>query len=71
MRLGKVVINLKYVVDLDNDEMVQRAKDCLCKDVMSLIEYNDLVNAIDAVEDSSVKEDQIPSFLFDITKPIK
>lgn len=65
MRLGRVVFNMGYgyVVNLDNEEMVQHAKDCMYEDVMSMVKYNDLASAIDTVEDSNVKEDQIPDFL--------
>ncbi len=33
MRLGKVQIHLDYVVDLDNEEMVQRAINALYEDL--------------------------------------
>ena len=36
-RLGKVHIDLGYYVDLNDQSMVQHAKDCLYEDLCSLV----------------------------------
>jgi hypothetical protein len=66
MRLGKITIDLEYVVDLDNEEMVEYAKNCIYEDVMSAMKYNEIQNYIKVGdEDKSLTEDDIPAFLTD------
>lgn len=59
MRLGKVCITHHYVVDLDNEEMVDGAKLELYEDIKNGFEYS----WMDIVEDSSLSESDIPEFL--------
>lgn len=63
MRLGRVVLNMGYVVDLDNDDMVIQAREALYSDIMSLVKYDEIGESIETVEDSSLKKEQIPDFL--------
>jgi hypothetical protein len=66
MRLGKITFDLEYVVDLDNEEMVEYAKNCIYEDVMSAMKYNEIQNYIKVGdEDKSLTEDDIPAFLTD------
>ena len=66
MKLGKVVINLEYVVDLDNKEMVEHAQDALYEDLMSAYKYNGLANWIGIKEgDENLSESDIPEFLLE------
>jgi TusA-related sulfurtransferase len=68
MKLGKVLINLSYVVDLDNEEMVKQAKQFLCEDMSNLVKYEDIYSWVATVEDSSLSERDIPSFLLEEEK---
>jgi hypothetical protein len=66
MRIGKITFDLEYVVDLDNEEMVEYAKNCIYEDVMSAMKYNEIQNYIKVGdEDKSLTEDDIPAFLTD------
>jgi hypothetical protein len=62
MLLGKVLIDLSYVVDLDNKTMVDEACECLVEDLRNMIKYNDFPD-FDFVPDNSLTIADIPSFL--------
>lgn len=63
MRLGRVIINMNYVVDLDNPQMVEEAKSSVYEDIMNAVKYNELSFYIDIVEDNTAKEGEIPEWL--------
>ncbi len=65
MRLGRVVLNFSYVVDLDNEDMVSEAKDCIYEDVMNAAKYEELHTYIDIIEDKKAKPSEIPEFLLE------
>lgn len=63
MRLGKVKFELSLVVDLDNQEMVDYAKDCIYADLLDIFQYNTADKNMSLQEDSSLKESDIPDFV--------
>lgn len=63
MRLGRVQVYHSYVVDLDNRDMIQEAKNCLAEDMMNFYKYNEVDANIDVVEDKTATESDIPEFL--------
>lgn len=64
MRLGKVKIEIEYVVDLDNDDMVSEAKNAIYEDLMNAVKYNELFNHIEVTdEDKTLKKEDIAGFL--------
>lgn len=63
MKLGKIQLSLSYVVDLDNQEMVDHAKQCLYEDLENMVKYNEISSWIAEYEDKKLKESDIPSFL--------
>tara|TARA_Y100000296_G_scaffold78985_1_gene102391 strand:- start:234 stop:521 length:288 start_codon:yes stop_codon:yes gene_type:complete len=67
MRLGKVEINYGYVVDLDNEEMVEQAEACLYEDLLQAYKSNEIEHWIGKKEadrfNPAYSEDDIPSFL--------
>ena len=65
MRLGRVCINIGYVVDLDNPAMIQEAMDCLYEDVANSVKYNEECSLIKVVIDPKFKKSDIPDFLLD------
>jgi len=65
MRLGKVYISTKYVVDLDDKSMVDEAKTCMFEDITNAVKYDELINWIKVKEDNSLSEADIPEFLKD------
>ncbi len=65
MKLGRICVDLNYIVDMDNDEMVRHATEALYEDLMQGIKYGDLANWICISEDKDAKEDMIPEFLLE------
>jgi hypothetical protein len=65
MKLGRISLDLNYIVDMDNEEMVRHATEALYEDLMQGIKYGDLANWIRISEDKDAKEDMIPEFLLD------
>ena len=64
MRLGKVTMDMGYVVDLDNEDMVSEARDCMYEDLTDAVKYDELKSWITVGEpDSSLNEGDIPEFL--------
>lgn len=63
-RLGIVKIDVGYVVDLDNEDMVDSAKDALCEDAINAVKYDEIYSWIEIYEnDGTLKEKDIPAFL--------
>ena len=65
MKLGRISLDLNYIVDMDNDEMVRHATEALYEDLMQGVKYGDLANWIRISEDKDAKENMIPEFLLD------
>jgi hypothetical protein len=65
MKLGRICVDLNYIVDMDNDEMVRHATEALYEDLMQGVKYGDLANWIRISEDKDAKEDMIPEFLLE------
>lgn len=64
MRLGKVKVNLEYVVDLDNEAMVVHAKDSLVEDIYSAVKNNEVDWLVVTIPDcKDVSESDILEFL--------
>ena len=65
MKLGRISLDLNYIVDMDNDDMVAHATEALYEDLMQGVKYGDLANWIRISEDKEAKEDMIPEFLLE------
>ena len=65
MKLGRISIDLNYIVDMDNDDMVRHATEALYEDLMQGVKYGDIANWIRVSEDKDAKEDMIPEFLLE------
>jgi hypothetical protein len=65
MKLGRICVDLNYIVDMDNEEMVRHATEALYEDLMQGIKYGDIANWIRVSEDNNAKEDMIPEFLLE------
>lgn len=64
MRTGRIVV-YSYVVDLDNEEMVERAKTCAYEDIMNAVKYNEVGNLLSVEEAPNLDPSDIPEFLKD------
>ena len=65
MKLGRISLDLNYIVDMDNEEMVRHATEALYEDLIQGVKYGDLANWIRISEDKDAKEDMIPEFLLE------
>jgi len=65
MRLGRVYFSSSYVVDLDNKDMVQQAKDAVYEDVCSANKYDEMDVWIKSEADEGATESDIPDFLLE------
>ena len=67
MRLGIVIVEHGYVVDLDNEEMVEQAICCVYEDLLQAYKSNEIEHWIGKNEavrfNPAFSEDDIPSFL--------
>ena len=64
-RLGKVVIDVGYVVDLDNERMVQQATDALYADMIHAYQYDEMSGWITTVVTGGLLESDIHDFLLE------
>ena len=65
MKIGKVYLTMEYIVDLDNETMIEEAKQCLYDDLMTIYKYDEVFNHIDTAPVADATEDDIPEFLLD------
>ena len=65
MKMGRVCLDLNYIVDMDNDDMVKQAVECLYEDIMQGVKYGNLSNWIDVIEDKNANPSMIPDFLLE------
>lgn len=63
MRLGKVKLTAEYVVNLDDEYMVEEAKTALYEDIMNFVKYDELQDHLEVEEDPTAKEEDIADFL--------
>ena len=71
MRLGKVQVTFEYVVDLNNEDMVDSAKISIAEDIENSVKYDGLllggktINIIDETMDECkfLSQSDIPDFL--------
>lgn len=64
-KLGKFVIDLGYVVELDNPKMVEKARGFFYEDLMNIIKHDELEGAICLVESPKSKKSDIPDHIKD------
>lgn len=64
-RMGKVYLQLEYMVDLNDEGMVNHARECLYEDIMSLVKCDEVFNAINVDEAPDASYDDIPDFLIE------
>lgn len=64
--LARVIIDLGYVVDINDPDMIERARNCFYEDIMNMMKYNELGDAIELGElDPTLTVSDIPNFLMD------
>jgi hypothetical protein len=65
MKLGRVTLNISYIVDMDNEDMVKHAIESFYEDLMQGVKYGHITDWIDVIEDKNATEDMIPEFLLE------
>ena len=65
MKLGRVSLDINYIVDMDNEDMVKHAIESFYEDLMQGVKYGNITDWIDVVEDKNATEDMIPEFLLE------
>ena len=66
IKLKKVTLDLYYVVDAEDEQMIHYAKDCLYEDIMSAVKHDELFDLIRVVDaPPNAKECDIPEFLLE------
>jgi len=63
MRLGRIEVNFGYVVDLDDEEMVDHAKEAIREDIVVSVPPFDILHG--KREEETFKKDEIEEFLLD------
>jgi hypothetical protein len=70
--LARIVIDLSYVVDINDPDMIEEATQCIYEDIMNAVKYNELENYIVIQDpDSTLTEADIPDFLVDQDKEVE
>lgn len=67
-RIGKITCAIEYVVDIDDLEMVEQAKDCFYEDLYQAIVNNDrseVLAMLEVKQDRKLQEKDIEQFLRD------
>ena len=62
-KMGRVMLEQGYVVDLNDPEMVMKARDLLYEDLCHAKKYNELYSWIETVEDPSLSPEDISESL--------
>jgi hypothetical protein len=63
MRMGIVKVNREYVVDLDDQNMVDEAIECVHEDLTNAMKFDSLHSLIITEEDDTRSANDIPEFL--------
>ncbi len=63
MRLGRVFIKIGYVVDLDNEDMVDHAKDRITQNLGEGLDYPNFDALFGIEEDAQYVWEDIPEFI--------
>jgi hypothetical protein len=61
MRIGRVIFRISYVVDLDNPDQVELAKDYILEDLTNAVKFSEETGYIGQEEDSTLTEKDIGS----------
>ena len=65
MKKGKVFLNLEYIIDLDNETMIQRARDAIYDDINYAIHSDVIDSWIEIKKVKNIDDSMIASWLID------
>lgn len=61
----RVILDLGYVIRAGDDQMEQHAKESIYEDIMNLVKYDEVFDAITIIDAPDAKEEDIPEFLLE------
>jgi hypothetical protein len=61
----RVILDLGYVIRAGDEEMERHAMIALYDDIMNLIKYDEVFDAITIIDAPDAKEEDIPEFLLE------
>jgi len=61
--LGRIVVDLGYIVDLNDSTMVENAKKCFYEDLMGLVKFNQVWDGFKIQKAKKAKIQDIPDFI--------
>ena len=61
----RVILDLVYVIRAGDEEMERHAMIALYDDIMNLIKYDEVFDAITIIDAPDAKEEDIPEFLLE------
>ena len=64
-RYGRVTFSISYVVDLDDEEMIDEAREMVAEDVAAAIRHTELDAWIDVEHDADATEADIVDYLLE------
>lgn len=67
MRMGKVQFIVDYVVDLDNADQIEIAKDFISEDVEDIVRYHQINDWFDLVEDPNLSYSDIHTGILELS----
>ena len=65
MKYQRLIIDLGYVVRSGDDQMEQNAKEAFYEDIMNMVKYDEIFDAIETVDAPGATEADIPEFLLE------
>lgn len=64
-RYGRVTFSISYVVDLDDEEMIDEAREMVAEDVRDAIRHHEASAWIEVEPDAQATEDDIHDYLIE------
>ena len=66
-RLGRVEFHCSYVVDLDDPDMVETAREALHEDIYNIVETHNIEDCFSIFEDPDADPSDIDEYLMPVT----
>jgi hypothetical protein len=71
MKYQRLIIDLGYVVRSGDDQMEQNAKEAFYEDIMNMVKYDEIFDAIETVDAPGATEADIPEFLLETEEELE
>jgi hypothetical protein len=71
MKYKRLIIDLGYVVRSGDDQMTQNAKEAFYEDLMNMVKYDEIFDAIETVDAPGATDADIPEFLLETEEELE